>query len=103
MLEKFFPVATEAFNTFQFMRLTIGLPVPAYLLWIRHSRMGVPAVEGVLSCRVEQRFARPALVGRLRPAFSELPTTTVVGFLALQSCELVLIASPSAASQFHSE
>ncbi len=57
MLEKSFPVATEAYDSCQSLRLTIGLPVPAYLLWIRHPRMGIPAVEGVLSWCFEQRLA----------------------------------------------
>jgi len=33
--------------------------------------MCVPAVEGVLLCRVEQRLTRPTLVGRLGPAFRD--------------------------------
>jgi RimJ/RimL family protein N-acetyltransferase len=49
----------------------VRLTPPAHLLWIRDPGLGIPAVEGMVSCRVEQRLARPTLVGRLGPAFRD--------------------------------
>ena len=39
-----------------FSNSLVGLTPPAYLLWIRHPGMNIPAMEGVLSCRIEQRL-----------------------------------------------
>ena len=49
----------------------VGVASTAHLLWIRHPGMNIPAMEGVLSCRIEQRLTRSTFVGCLGPAFRD--------------------------------